>query len=147
MPLDLRGVCPLLQVFDMPESLAFYRDLLGFEIVATAPAGEKVMNDNFGWVWLRHGQTQLMLNTLYDPDDERPALRDPTRVAAHDDTILYLGAPDVDAVHRHLQAHGLVVEPPRVTYYRMKQLMVRDPDGFALCFQWSVDEAVASQAT
>lgn len=131
----------------MPESLAFYRDLLGFEIVSTAPPAERVSNDSFGWVWLRHGQTQLMLNTAYDPDDQRPAARDPARVAAHEDTILYIGAPDVDAVHRHLLAHGLTVELPKLTHYRMKQLMVRDPDGFPLCFQWSADEAVAGQAT
>jgi glyoxylase I family protein len=147
MPLDLRGVCPLLQVFDMPASLAFYRDLLGFEIVSTAPPAEKVTNDSFGWVWLRHGQTQLMLNTAYDPDDTRPATRDPARVAAHDDTILYIGAPDVDAVHRHLLEHGLQVDAPKVTHYRMRQLMVKDPDGFSICFQWTADETDAGHSS
>jgi glyoxylase I family protein len=139
--LDLRGICPLLQVFDMPESLAFYRDLLGFEIIATAPPAATVTNDAFGWVWLRHGQTQLMLNTAYDPNDERPTTREPARVAAHDDTILYIGAPDVDETYRHLQGKGLRVDPPKITHYRMKQLMVKDPDGFPLCFQWAADQA------
>ena len=31
MALDLRGMCPLLEVFDMPTSLGFYCDVLGFE--------------------------------------------------------------------------------------------------------------------
>ncbi len=35
--LVFEGVCPLLEVFDMPASLAFYRDVLGFEVVASAP--------------------------------------------------------------------------------------------------------------
>jgi uncharacterized glyoxalase superfamily protein PhnB len=147
VPLDLRGICPLLQVFDMPESLAFYRDLLGFEVIATAPTAAKVTNDAFGWVWLRHGQTQLMLNTAYDPDDSRPAIRDPARIAAHDDTILYIGAPDVDAVYRHLLDHGVRLEAPRITYYRMKQIMLKDPDGFSLCFQWTTDDAAAAAHT
>ena len=30
MTIAVRGVCPLLQVFDMPTSLRFYRDIFGF---------------------------------------------------------------------------------------------------------------------
>jgi catechol 2,3-dioxygenase-like lactoylglutathione lyase family enzyme len=33
----LRGVSPLLQVYDMPTSVRFYRDQLGFEIVSHSP--------------------------------------------------------------------------------------------------------------
>lgn len=135
MSLDLRGLCPLIQVFDMPASLRFYRDLLGFEVIATAPEHPKAADD-FGWAWLRHGPTELMLNTLYDPDDPRPAERDPARVAHHDDTCLYIGAPDVDAVYRHLAARGLSLAPPKVAPYGMKQLYLKDPDGYAICFQW-----------
>lgn len=35
MPVALSGIAPLLQVFDMPTSLAFYRDALGFEVVGS----------------------------------------------------------------------------------------------------------------
>ena len=33
MSIEVRGVCTLIQVFDMPTSVRFYRDVLGFEIV------------------------------------------------------------------------------------------------------------------
>lgn len=36
MALDIHGIAPLLQVFDMPTSIHFYRDVLGFEIVQTS---------------------------------------------------------------------------------------------------------------
>lgn len=137
MALELRGLCPLLQVFDMPASLAFYRDVLGFEIVQSAPAG--ATGDEFGWVWLRHGHADLMLNTAYDPDAVRPPAPDPLRVAAHDDTALFLGCPDVDGAFAHLRARGLAPDAPTVTSYGMKQLYVKDPDGFTLCFQWTAE--------
>ena len=38
MAIDIRGLCPLLQVFDMPASIRFYRDVLGFEIFSSSPA-------------------------------------------------------------------------------------------------------------
>jgi glyoxylase I family protein len=30
---QIQGLAPLLQVFDMPVALKFYRDVLGFEVV------------------------------------------------------------------------------------------------------------------
>ena len=80
----------------------------------------------------------MMLNTAYE-SDQRPATADPKRVAAHDDTCLYFGVPEVDAVYGHLCAKGIQVEPPKVAPYGMKQLYVHDPDGYNLCFQWPVD--------
>jgi len=137
MGLEFRGLCPLLQVFDMPAALAFYRDVLGFSIVDAAPAGAAA--DAFGWVWLRRDDVELMLNTAYDPDAVRPTRPDPARVAAHEDTILYIGAPDVDAVVRHLRAGGIDAPEPTVAPYGMKQLFVKDPDGFGICFQWKAN--------
>jgi catechol 2,3-dioxygenase-like lactoylglutathione lyase family enzyme len=144
MDLQFRGLCPLLQVFDMPASLAFYRDLLGFQIVQAAPPPNEVTGDAFGWVWLRRDDAELMLNTAYDPDAVRPPAPDPTRVAAHDDTALFIGCPNVDGVYQHLRAQGITLEAPTIAPYGMKQLYVKDPDGFALCFQWTATASAAA---
>jgi glyoxylase I family protein len=42
----------------------------------------------------------------------------------------------VDAAYEHLRARGIDVKPPKLAPYGMKQLYVRDPDGYNLCFQW-----------
>jgi glyoxylase I family protein len=131
--LDLHGVTTLLQVYDMPTSIRFYRDLLGFQIVSTSPAlGE----DRFHWVWLRLGGADLMLNTAYESDDERPPVPDHARVAAHDDTGLFFGCADIDAAYEELRDKGVNVQPPKVAPYGMKQMYLHDPDGYSLCFQW-----------
>ena len=36
MGIKIQGMAPLIQVFDMPRSVAFYRDVLGFELVIDA---------------------------------------------------------------------------------------------------------------
>lgn len=130
MALQVDGLCPLLQVFDMPASVSFYRDVLGFEIVDSAPPG-----DEWDWVWLRLNDTDLMLNTAYE-SPHRPSSPDSARVRAHADTVLFLGCPDVDEAYEHLRGHGLDVEAPTTAPYGMKQLSVTDPDGYELCFQW-----------
>jgi len=132
MPVEMRGLCPLLQVYDMPTSVRFYRDLLGFEVFSSSPPRSP---DDCDWVWLKLGETELMLNTAFE-FDSRPAASDPARIAAHDDTCLFIGCPDVDEAYRCLLAKGLDVKPPKVAPYGMKQLYLKDPDGFAICFQW-----------
>ncbi len=81
MAIEIRGMAPLLQVFDMHTSIAFYRDVLGFEVVTTStPRGE-----HFDWALLKLNAVELMLNTAYE-DDARPPVPDPARIAAHDHT-------------------------------------------------------------
>jgi len=75
-----------------------------------------------------------MLNTVYEYD-ERPPSAAPRRLANHRDVALYFAAPDVDSVYVDLRAMGIDLKEPKVAPYGMKQLYLRDPDGFELCFQ------------
>jgi catechol 2,3-dioxygenase-like lactoylglutathione lyase family enzyme len=135
MAIDVRGLAPLLQVFDMPASLKFYCDGLGFAIVANdgKPA------PHFDWVLLRLNGSELMLNTAYE-EAERPPAPHPARIAAHQDSSIYFGCPDVDGAYAHLQAKGIQSEKPRIAPYGMKQLFLKDPDGYTLCFQWRAEK-------
>jgi uncharacterized glyoxalase superfamily protein PhnB len=92
MAIEIRGMAPLLQVFDMPTSIGFYRDVLGFQEQSTSSPG----NERFDWALLTLNGVELMLNTAYE-DDARPPAPDPARVAAHEDTAIYFGCSDVDA--------------------------------------------------
>ena len=134
MAIDVRGLAPLLSVFDMPTSIKFYCEGLGFEIVAT----DRKAAPHFDWVLLRLNGSELMLNTAYD-EGHRPPSPDPARIAAHQDAAIYFGCPDVDAAYAHLQEKGLNVQAPKVVWYGMKQLYLTDPDGYLLCFQWRAE--------
>lgn len=133
MPIEIVGMAPLLAVFDMPTSLAFYRDKLGFSVTGDSGQG----NDS-GWVMLELAGTTIMLNTAYD-DGERPTELDTARIAAHSDACLYFGCPNVDAAYEHLRSEGIEAKPPTVAAYGMKQLYIEDPDGYGICFQWSAN--------
>jgi uncharacterized glyoxalase superfamily protein PhnB len=135
MSIEIHGVCPYFEVYDMPNSVRFYRDQLGFEIVSTSPhrEGDK---DRFHWCLLRLGNAEMMLNTAYEFDEERPPLQDHLREREHRDTCLYFGCADVDGTYAEPVAKGVAVDrPPKVAPYGMKQLYLHDPDGFGLCFQ------------
>jgi glyoxylase I family protein len=123
MAITVGGLTPLLEVFDLPASVAFYRDVLGFEMVS---------GDESWWCMLRLGGATLMLNTAYERD-ERPPEPERERVRGHGDTSLYLDA-DPDGVYAHLREKRWPVKEPENTSYGMRQVRTKDPDGFQLCF-------------
>ena len=135
MGIEVRGLAPLLSVFDMARAMRFYCEGLGFAMAAN----DGKAAPDFDWALLRLNGAELMLNTAYDAG-ERPASPDPARVAAHQDTIIYFGCPDVDGAYAHLRGMGIEAAEPKVAPYGMKQLYVTDPDGYLLCFQWRAGE-------
>ena len=75
MTMEFGGLTPLIQVFDMPASMRFYCDVLGFRVVETN-AGEPP----YDWMLLQRNNDEIMLNTMYEADD-RPPATDPARTA------------------------------------------------------------------
>jgi len=131
MAIEVRGMAPLVQVFDMPTSIGFYRDVLGFKVASTD--GKPVPHND--WLLLELDGVQVMLNTAYEAEF-RPASPEPSRIAVHNDTCLFFSCEDVDGAYAYLKQKGVEASPPKIAPYGMKQLYVSDPDGYALCFQW-----------
>ena len=139
--MEINGLTPLLQVFNMPRSLAFYRDILGFEVVSHSGDG-----DDSSWVWLRLKDSDLMLNDQYEPGNV-PAAPPDDRTRWHRDTCLYFGCGDPDGAYEYLQSKGIEANPPKIAPYGMKQLNFHDPDGYAICFQCPVDKERTERAS
>jgi glyoxylase I family protein len=116
MAIEIRGMTPLLSVFDIPASIGFYCEALGFEVVGSDgnPA------PHFDWAMLRLKGSELMLNTAYD-EGERPPCPDPARIDAHRDVALYFGCPDVDGAYARLRA-SCPVRNGAVVSYRPRRL-------------------------
>ena len=116
MSIPIESAVPLLAVFDVPRSIAFYRDALGFEVANTSKPFTDA-KDNYGWAMLRLNGVELMLNNMYE-DNIRPSEPDQARVAAHADTIIYFACPDVEGAYATLSAQGIAASPPKVAYLR-----------------------------
>ena len=133
---EIKGMAPYIEVFDMPASLHFYRDILGFELKMSSGEG-----DDVDWVLLELNNIQLMLNTAYERT-KRPAQPDQTRIKGHKDMTFYFGCPDVDALYHYLLVKNVSVKKePHITIYGWKAIHLRDPDEYGLCFHWPLDNS------
>ena len=61
-----------IEVFDMPSSVAFYCDILGFRSLFASPEVETREGRFSHFVLLGRDGVQLMLNTAYDANERPP---------------------------------------------------------------------------
>jgi len=124
---------PLLMVYDMHRAVAFYRDVLGFEVEAQwAPDG------HLYWAQLKHGAARLMLNAEHE-DGERCPEHDHRN---HGNGVTFtFYPPDVVALREAVVQRGGKASKLLVTHYRHKQFNLRDPDGYHLCFSQETTDA------
>ena len=125
---SLHELIPLIFVEDIDSSVAFYRDKLGFGMA------EKWERDGkLAWCRLQRGGSAVMLEQACDEDG-------PTESRGRGVGFFFL-CDDADVMHAELCAIGLRIAPPKIAFYGMKQLFLKDPDGYELCFQNPTERA------
>ena len=91
MAIEVQGVAPLVQVFDMTRSIRFYRDLLGFTITEMSKA-KSADPDDVGWAMLQLSNATIMLNTAQLIRTSVPVAPDAGRWSGHPGHLSLLSA-------------------------------------------------------
>ncbi len=132
----MQRLTPNMAVKDVAKSSAFYRDVLGFELLM-AVAEEKSGfdtdldgNKHYIWAMLKHGGVEVMLQ-------EDTSLKED--VGDFFSTIgasitLYINVEDVEAYYHALQENVAIVKPLETTWYGMREFYIRDCNGYILAF-------------
>jgi len=123
----LHGISPFFIVKDVPTSLAFYRDKLGFEITFQGPDPADIF---FGIV--RRGGAQILMKAVgvapvpnYTRDIEQGIAR----------WDAYVDVPDPDALAAEFASRGVeFFEPLQDTHDGLRGFELEDADGYVLFF-------------
>jgi uncharacterized glyoxalase superfamily protein PhnB len=126
--MTIQSCRPLLNVTHCGASLAFYRDLLGFAVVDSYG-----VEGGRGWVLLRAGGVELMLNGRGD------ATADRKQRPGYRDVVLYFQVESVHALHRELVRLGASPTEPEAQEYGVDEMYLRDLDGYELAFTSPTD--------
>lgn len=124
---------PMLEVRDLTETIAFYRDKLGFELLATM--GEDPSQPT--WCHLRRDDVGLMFtwSPPHDHDDDDDHSHEPALGGS-----LYFTVADVDALHEEWKSKVDNFDwAPETQEYGMRDMGLVDPNGFLLIFGTPVD--------
>ena len=128
----ITGVAPFFLVAEVVRAAEYYRDKLGFRIVGYFFEEPPV----FAMVGRDDQIVMLSLMTAGRGGSNRD----------HKDDALdaYIWVDDVDGLFAELQQRQAeIVSPPQLRIYGMKELEVRDLDGYVICFGEDVDTRAA----
>jgi len=125
----IMGVSPFFLVADVTKAAEFYRDKLGFKIIGyffeEPPVFAMVGRDD----------RVVMLSLM------ETSRGGSNRGHKSDALDAYFGVDDVDALYAEFQQTGAdIIMPPQLRIYGMKELEVRDLDGYVLCFGQDVPQ-------
>jgi 2-keto-3-deoxy-L-rhamnonate aldolase RhmA/catechol 2,3-dioxygenase-like lactoylglutathione lyase family enzyme len=123
-----------LSVVELERSLAFYRDLLGFEVTAHQPF-EGDLYETIMALPGTYGRAAMLAGPglqleLFEFTHPAPDRSDPERpVSGHGITHFCLTVGDVDAEYDRLSAAGVSFHCPPLDFGTAKATYLRDPDG------------------
>ena len=115
-----------LVVPDVTAAAEYYRDVLGFAI-------ELAPTDEYWFAIVTRGAASVMLRYVEDPSRIVP------NEAQGGTWDLFLWVDDVDALHEEMQVRrAAIVYPPELRPYALKEMAVRDLNGYVLGFGQAV---------
>ena len=124
---EVSAISPFFIVRDVPTSLQFYRDRLGFEITFQGPAPDDVF---FGIV--RRGGAQILLKAVGAPPVPNCTLYITQGIARWD---AFVFVPDPDALAAEFASRNVELsEPLADTDDGLRGFELKDADGYVLFF-------------
>jgi len=124
---EISGISPFFIVSDVPSSLAFYRDRLGFEITFEGPEPDDIF---FGIV--SRGGAQILMKAI-GVGPVPNCTRDIKQGIARWDA--FVSVPDPDALAAEFASRNVqFFEPLKDTHDGLRGFEIRDVDGYILFF-------------
>jgi uncharacterized glyoxalase superfamily protein PhnB len=132
----MQSLIPALAVKDIPTSLSFYNDVLGFETTFTLPDD----NGNIVHASLKRGDVEIMLGLL-------DLTQAHNQGALGKGVLLYTTVADnedVDALYEHAKRQGAqVTQEPVDQFWGHREWIVADPDGYLMAVSKVIAQVTA----
>jgi uncharacterized glyoxalase superfamily protein PhnB len=122
----LKSLTPNLMVPDVNQSLNFYTNLLGFEVLQSVPDSGILQ-----WAFIQSGDVRLMLQKETSIKEEYPELEKHTGGGA---LTFYIQVEGLEGWYEKLKDKVNVIKPLHKTFYGANEFSITDPDGFILTF-------------
>lgn len=117
------SVAPMIHVPDVAATAAWYA-AIGFTVIETYDDG----GDGLSFAILQLGESRVMLNSGGS-----------TSTSRRREVDLYVYTDELDALPARFGDRVQVVEPLHDTFYGMRELIIRDPNGFWITFGRSLE--------
>ena len=126
MAYELTRLTPNIIVSNVEQSLAFYRDVLGFQQTVTVPDAAPYV-----FAIVESGPVEIFLNDLKTAVAEYPAFADRPVGGT---LTLFIHVTGIAEIYETLRQQVTVVMPLEKKWYGVTEFAFTDPDGYIITF-------------
>ena len=120
---QMNELAPMLRANDIQQTIAFYRDILGFVLDGCFP------EDGPTWCSVKSGRVRLMFFSECNADSGPPTMTG----------VVYIYVDDVLSLHERIADKVEVQWGPEVFDYGMHEFAIKDCNGYTLSFGQPTD--------
>ena len=126
LPLTMKKLTPNMMVENVNQTVDFYRDVLGFNLVLTVPD-----SGQFDFALVKHDEVEVMFQSLASLTDEVPVLKEKPAGAG---LMFFIDVDDVEALYEQVRSQVTIVKGLNDTFYGTREFVMQDCNGFILTF-------------
>ena len=123
----MQAMSPNLGVPNVDETVQFYHDLLGFELIASVP--DKAAGKPLDWAFVQAGPVTLMFQQEQNLKDEYKNLATHPIGGAF---TLYLTISHFETAYAKAKTMATVLIEPHKTFYGAMEFAIKDLNGYTL---------------
>lgn len=124
--MHMDSLTPNLMVEDVQETVNYYKDNLGFELIMSVP-----LNGNYQWAMMRSGEVEIMLQSRETLTQELD-LFDGIEIKASQ--TLYISVAGIEELFSRVCEKVEILKDLHTSYYGMTEFTMRDCSGYILVF-------------
>lgn len=117
---------PNLIVSNVEQSVAFYRDVLGFSVAMTVPDAPP-----FVFAGVTSGPTEVFFNAIEAASEEYPSFKNQPIGGT---LTLFFEVTEIEAAYAALAPKVRIVMPFEKKWYGMTEFAFLDPDGYIITY-------------
>ena len=121
---------PNLMVEDVGQSIAFYRDVLGFTLEQTVPEAAP-----FVWASMKAGDVEVMFQSRASLAEDLPDLADRPIGGS---LTLYIQLTGIVELYERVRGRAAIIQEMHDTFYGAREFAIRDHNGYILGFAESI---------
>ncbi len=123
---SFESLSPNLIVSDVNKAVDYYTKTLGFSLIASVPE-----SGSFNWAMVMRDGITMMFQSLPSIQEDMPGLK----VSAQGSLgTFYIKIKGVDSFYKELKGKVEIAVEMRTTFYGAKEFVIKDQDGYFLCF-------------
>jgi uncharacterized glyoxalase superfamily protein PhnB len=135
--MELSKLTPNFAVADIRETVRFYQEKLGFELVVLVPESQDGAEQQFSegkeyvYAMMKKGNVELMFQRS-DSFHEDVSLADKEISGAS--VSFYMEGEGIEAFYSELKSKEVEISELKLTWYNIREFYIKDNNGYILCF-------------